>query len=753
MFKLTGYLVVVCVAFCSCDLAASDFAPADKDAALQGVKDLVAEAAKSGKAIDAWLTVLGTRQKVRLVSSDARTVGVKIDGVNVFQQPWDKIPPDQIAALARTCVQDDAKRALAAADYCMSTGQADQADQALSLAAQLDKSLGTQLSDRFKFAASMRGAPPAPAPGTAATATGSTSTDGAAAPNTPNGTSGSTAAIKPASVAPNRGNLLSEITDFSLAGMDRRMGPDYAFYHKGQKEKLPEIYMPPRKEGAKGHFWEIGGPWSKESGDFSSTQGQVLYTPDKGFGVDRVTILEMSNSCFSEKPEPPWHGGFRPEPASKSWLAAGGNPGAPVFMARGMGTWSNSGVIVFSTGLVGVAGTCTARGTEPCIQLPRNKIPTAISVTNKNEFALITVCDVETMKGQVAVIALESSAKKTGFAHEWNEDHPCLANVAVFTRLKLLGFVDLPGVSAPSGICAVGDTCLTRLNGADGNQTTLREFDLSKPNGRESFDKGSNSHYCSRSGFAVVISRRENKVVFLDLQPLFKKVHDMYFTTDENYQKTLIAGPEPKQWPFTFEADPSWKPVVVKTMDQPQPTAVLAQLDGGKKACAFVASEDGRTGMYHVGGLATEDPALPDEIKCVGLVQLGKNPVCLAYQKYSSDTFIAVSRGDREIEWVRHNDKGLEIVKRLRDDRMMDPVHVEVADTHGIGTAIITVSDFKGRKIINYRYGHVSGGKQQFVSTGGGDFGMGPDGKDEYECGGVLDLPGSPFCISATNVN
>ena len=111
---------------------------------------------------------------------------------------------------------------------------------------------------------------------------------------------------------------MSEITDFSLAGMDRRMGPDYAFYHKGQKEKLPEIYMPPRKEGAKGHFWEIGGPWSKESGDFSSTQGQVLYTPDKGFGVDRVTIIEMSNSCFSEKPEPPWHGGFRPEPASKA---------------------------------------------------------------------------------------------------------------------------------------------------------------------------------------------------------------------------------------------------------------------------------------------------------------------------------------------------------------------------------------------------------------------------------------------------
>jgi hypothetical protein len=30
---------------------------------------------------------------------------------------------------------------------------------------------------------------------------------------------------------------------------------------------------------------------------------------------------------------------------------------------------------------------------------------------------------------------------------------------------------------------------------------------------------------------------------------------------------------------------------------------------------------------------------------------------------------------------------------------------------------------------------------------------MGPNGTDEFECGGQLEFPESPFCVSATNVN
>src|SRR5436305_3013027 len=157
----------------------------------------------------------------------------------------------------------------------------------------------------------------------------------------------------------------------------------------------------------------------------------------------------------------------------------------------------------------------------------------------------------------------------------------------------------------------------------------------------------------------------------------------MYLTTDENYRKTRDSGPDPGQWPYAFEVDPACQPRVVKVYDVPEPTAVLASLSGGEKARAVIASRDGKVGVYRVGGLATEAPAAAEEIERVAEVQVGRNPTCLAYQKYSHDTAIAVSRGDREIAWVRYADKP-EATRRLRDARLLDPVFVEVSDTHGI---------------------------------------------------------------------
>ena len=712
---------------------AAEFAPPTETQARDGLQKAIREAMQKDRRIRVSIALTGKAEWMNLVKCDDNRIFFGLNGSEI-DVAWNKLTPEQWVAASSACASAQPAGGtllLMVADYYLAINESQKADETIYKALEKDPALRAEAALRWDW---LKKNKKETNDKSSAKAAGS-----AASP------------VPPATGTLSRAAILNELTDFSLAGRDRRLGPDYGFYHKDQTEKFPEIFMPPGKEGIKGRQYQRGGPWSKEAGDYSSTQGQILYVADRGFSVDRVTVLEMSNNCFSEKPEPPWHGGFRPEPASKSWLqASGGNPGMPVFMARGMGGWSNSGVIVFSSGLVGVAGTCTAKGSEPTLLLPRNKIPTAISVTNKNEFALITVCDVETMKGQVAVIALESSAKKTGFAHEWPEDHPGLANVAVFTRMKLLGFVDLPGIAAPTGICAVGDSMLTRLNGPDGNQGMLRQFDLSKASGRESFGNGNNAHFCSRCGFAIAISKHEGKAAFIDLQPLFQKVHDMYFTSDENYRKTLDAGPEPGQWPYTFEVDPSWKPVVVKVLDHPQPTAVLASMDGGKNARAFIASQDGRIGMYQVGGLATEEPALPQEISCVGLVQAGRNPVCLAYQKHSNDTFMAVSRGDREISWVRFSPKGnsVEIVRRLRDSRLLDPVQVDAADTHGIETTLITVADFRGRKIVNYRLSELN-----FATNGGAKFGMGADGKAEFECGGALEFPGSPFCISATNVN
>jgi hypothetical protein len=397
---------------------------------------------------------------------------------------------------------------------------------------------------------------------------------------------------------------------------------------------------------------------------------------------------------------------------------------------------------------VATAGTVTGHGSNPVFQFPKGKLLTAISVTNKNEFALVTLVDTDRMIGQVAVLALESSGRKNGFWHEWRTEHPGLPNVAVFTHLKLLGYIDLPGINFPTSISAVGNASTPRLNGRDGNAGMLSTFDLAQQSDRDIFNQGYNADYSSRYGYAVIAGKYENRVAFVDLQPLFERLRAMYFTTEANYQLTRLTGDGPEQWPYAFSADPSWAPKPVGFIEQDEPTAVLATLGGGIYARTFVASRDGQIRIYRVGGLASAARAGPADIKYLGAVQVGRNPVCLAYEKNAGYTIIAVSRGDRELAWIKYTGETAAVVRRLRDARLEDPVFAEVADTHGVKASVVTVADFKGRKILNYRYGEVI-----FATQGGARFGAGEQGKDEFECGGQMEFPGWPFGISATNVN
>ncbi len=75
----------------------------------------------------------------------------------------------------------------------------------------------------------------------------------------------------------------------------------------------------------------------------------------------------------------------------------------------------------------------------------------------------------------------------------------------------------------------------------------------------------------------------------------------MYLTDEGSYRKTRDSGPDSRQWPYTFDVDPAWKPPVVKVVEVARPTAVLASLRGGTKARAFIASLDGRVGVYQRG--------------------------------------------------------------------------------------------------------------------------------------------------------
>jgi len=110
-----------------------------------------------------------------------------------------------------------------------------------------------------------------------------------------------------------------------------------------------------------------------------------------------------------------------------------------------------------------------------------------------------------------------------------------------------------------------------------------------------------------------------------------------------------------------------------------------------------------------------------------------------------NEDFAIVSRAEREIAWVATTKTSSAVFRRFRDTRMGDPVDIDVGER----AYVMTVADWKGKKVINYRLAptpadHISPAQA---------FGMGADGKADAECGGELTVMGAAFKISSTNVN
>jgi len=589
--------------------------------------------------------------------------------------------------------------------------------------------------------------------------------------------------------------IMAELSDVTLAGYNTRLGQNYTFYHP-TPETFPDVYLRPLVPITgvtidKRSAWSegLGGPATVAAGDFSSTQGQLLYKSDataalvsppvspndnESIGIDCVHIYEWDHAIFTEAPINTGNGDSSPDSNVATCLAVLNGKldiGLPIGVARGPAGYANSGLILFSKGLIMTAGTVTAFSDWAALQLPANKKPTAIAITSRNEFAVVTVIDTDRMVGQVCFIALwggqdlQISAKSPGFPADWPVAHPGLPNPAVFTGMKILGYVDLPFVF-PTGISAIGGPYNHNpiSNKTDGNAGSLEQYDLNVQADRDNFNTGgggyagNNSGYVSRTGAAVVIAKYENKACFLDLTALFMGLFNQYFTTQANYDATKYQNPgnpfysvynlaDTTQFPFGFDAKPAWTPTITKTVDVTNPTAVLMSNDG--LAMTTIASPDGTLSFFNADGTpSTVTPSL----------KVGPNVTCLAYDKKGSG-FWAVSRGDRSLirlsSWGKTPGWGgsvantpVTVLLTIKDPRMVDPVHLEVSDTHSVEVPILTVADFGGRQILNYRYGPL------LDQTGSGaSYPMGATGADAFECAGVLAIKGAPFRFSGSNVN
>jgi hypothetical protein len=223
----------------------------------------------------------------------------------------------------------------------------------------------------------------------------------------------------------------------------------------------------------------------------------------------------------------------------------------------------------------------------------------------------------------------------------------------------------------------------------------------------------------------------------------------MYFTTAAEYQKTQNEGPAPDQWPFTFEIAKEATPKVVQTLDIPQPTVVATGFahndDRGMVSKAFIGTLNGNLLIYDVGALIS--PKATTAVKSVGMVPIGRNPVSIASGRHlrPRNMLIVACRGEREVVWVSISGENATVMKRLRDARLTDPVSVEVSDTRG--AFVVSVADFKGRRVVNYLHSSINSWGEKLFGE------LGQDGKAEFECTGVLELPGSPFLLSCAEVN
>ncbi|MBA3936039.1 MAG: hypothetical protein H0X38_01125 [Planctomycetes bacterium] len=544
-----------------------------------------------------------------------------------------------------------------------------------------------------------------------------------------------------------------------IAGIDALMGPranpTAARKRKsasiGDDAKESDVPLAPIIKspiGAKTPY-NFGTP-STDPGPYWTTQGQALYVPDRAgdAGVDRIHVGCYGNHTLQFVPIPAWWGGSHPEPGveQESWKQlTGGNLGMPFFIERAYSSFSENGFMIFTSGLI-AAGSVNNVPKYPCFRFPSDKWPTALSVTNRNEFLLVAVWDAKDNKAQLAVLALGLTENgKTGF---------CLPNWGIHNVVKLLGYVDLPGLELPSAIAstAAGDPWAAGPNES-------YAFDYTSADNRKRYLA---DPAIARSGFAVVLSKVGNKAAFVDLQPLLAGVRRNCFTTPELAAKARVFGNEDAQWPYTFKHAPEMKPVVVSTFTVPAPTAVRTSMRAahGRPAIAAIACEKGEVRVYRVGGLLTEAPATAADIQLHVIIPVGANPCSMAYQREGDPlrpsqgqgvgswdainyVFLVCCRGDREIDWIEITATGGECYRRFHDKRLIDPVHVQHMRTNsGNAAYIFTVCDFQGRKIVNYRVGPAHIDDQPIPIASGA----------AIECTGWMEFPGSPFMVSADNV-
>ena len=544
--------------------------------------------------------------------------------------------------------------------------------------------------------------------------------------------------------------------------------------------------------------WQIGA-LEYAAGDYSSSVMNFSYIPDttpeasfykKSYaaGVGSVQVINVAHNTMSVEPEVSWtrydgpaNDGGAIDQGIVTYMKSFSLE-RPVALGKcyGRGGWCTNTLAAYADGRIVSVGSNTA-STIASTQLPSGKVPTAVTITNSGEFALVTVWDTAAMRGQVAVLALGDGCQACTMATEsrwdsnwgnWKRSYPGMPGLGNYNFIKLIGFVDLPeSMRAPTEISA--STGLPN----DAYQQVRRYYDTDLDNAgvRARYFNGDLSNAYARTGMAVVISKSEKRAAFVDLRPLFAYYKQQYFGQAQAGFNAMIAsrGTQASQWPYTFDVAPSQKPSVIKVVDlSNRPTAVKVSLAAPHRA--FIATQEGKLRVFDLGAgyLNQNAGGTPADIVERFSVVVGRNPTSIAYAKEKAAfgatviqtmypnglerELIVTSRGDRKLQWVRF-DAGITtgtVARTLQEARMIDPITTEDADNHGTESYMVTVADYAGKGIHNFLYGpviwHTHAASKACSDAKGGCKLL---NNAEFEYGGTFKVPGKPFHVMGANIN
>lgn len=583
---------------------------------------------------------------------------------------------------------------------------------------------------------------------------------------------------------------------WSRETVDCRLGPKYADIFGSVPDPRPTAFEPARRDcsgtcaAAYPQYYQLGSPRENHEA-FGHLTGQVAYYPDAQgeAGMDEFWSFSWAYNAIVEEP---WMS-LRPARYTDTaeWMSAFAATGRrTIAVHRSQLGESTGGLALFQTGHIGGLPDRYGSSSNAIARLPNGFVPTAIATSNALEFAFVTAWNTADQTGHLFVIGIADALPQLYTIRSWTPTtQQCEAqrNCPSYdpAPFKILGHIQLP-IATPSAVAVSFD------NGSGHADTYLGPRMLGNPhdNGLSYEDpavratlelpNGSRKYHMAHSGYAVVLSRWENRAVFIDLQPLITHTRRYFAGTQTGYQSARNnRGNAANQWPYSFEVAPEQTPRVVASVEIPHPTFALAGRFGASVTSPItnltvpikthIASLDGTIRTFDVGGLGTPSATDAIDIRYMYSLQVGANPVamqwpigedltaphgvCLGgwvpctavnHAEYN-DHFLVLSRAARELNFVVTTENEARVYRRIRDSRLEDPVAMVVNQM--LWTTLVSIGDWSEKKVVNFRIGPISGE----VSRPQMPIGAGAGGNDDFECGGTMRLPGNVYSLTITN--